>query len=171
MTKAATENDRNVSLKIVTAKFENDLVSVEVSGEKVWKNFGYFDARKLDCPMEKVTFSENTLFYLSQSHLTVKKNKNIFYFDCFIIGQIVESSNPPQDVSSYTLKENEVKMVRPRYDPETSEFKGLYKTIGYLVVRGFPEGVFFNYGFDKEKSKVLYSYYRKRIPNSFSGTI
>ena len=26
-------------------------------------------------------------------------------------------------------------MVRPRYDPETGEFKGLYETIGYLVVR------------------------------------
>ena len=33
-------------------------------------------------------------------------------------------------------------------------------------LRGSPEEVFFNYGYDKEKS-----YYRKRIPNSFSGTI
>ena len=38
-------------------------------------------------------------------------------------------------------------------------------------LRGSPEEVFFNYGYDKEKPKVLYSYYRKRIPNSFSGTI
>ena len=94
-------------------------------------------------------FSENTFFYLNQSYLTKKKNKEISYCDYFIIGQIVESSNPPQDVSSYTLKENEVKMVRPRYDPETGEIKGLYKTIGYLVVRGSPAELFLNYGHNK----------------------
>ena len=64
-----------------------------------------------------------------------------------------------------------MKMVRPCYDPETSEFKRLYETIGYLLVRGSPEEVVFNHGYDEEKSKVLYLYYRRRILNSFSGTI
>lgn len=40
---AATENEKNVSTKIVAATFGNDFGSVEVSGEKVWKNFGHFD--------------------------------------------------------------------------------------------------------------------------------
>ena len=62
-------------------------------------------------------------------------------------------------------------MVRPCHDPEMGEFKGLYETIGYLVVRGPPEEIFFNYGFDCEKSKVLYSHYRRRIPNFFSEAI
>ena len=31
--------------------------------------------------------------------------------------------------------------------------------------------VFFNYSFDKQRSKVLYSHSKRRIPNSFSGTI
>ena len=86
MTKAPTENDRNVTTKIVAATFENDLGSVEVSREKVWKNFGYFDARKSDYSMEKVNFPANTLFYLNQSYLTVKKNKKNFYCDYFILG-------------------------------------------------------------------------------------
>ena len=86
MTKAPTENDRNVTTKIVAATFENDLGSVEVSREKVWKNFGYFDARKSDYSMEKVNFPENILFYLNQSYLTVKKNKKNFYCDYFILG-------------------------------------------------------------------------------------
>ena len=68
-----------MSTKIVVARFKNDLGFVEVSREKVWNNFSYFDARKSDYLMEKVNFLENT-----------------------------ESSNAPQDVSSYTLKENEV---------------------------------------------------------------
>ena len=78
MTKPATKSDRNVSTKIAAATFENDLGSVEVSGEKVWKNFIYFDAKKLDYSMEKVNFPENTPFYLNQWYLTVKKNKKIF---------------------------------------------------------------------------------------------
>ena len=101
----------------------------------------------------------------------MKKNKKIYYGDSFILGQIVESSNTPHDISCYTLKENEVKMIRPQYDPETGEFKGLYETIGCLIVRGLPEEVFCNYGYDHQKSKVLYSHYKWRILNSFSGTI
>ena len=61
-------------------------------------------------------------------------------------------------------------MVRPRNNPKTGEFLGLFETIGYLVVRGSPEEVIFNYGFDKEKSKILYSTYERRTPSSFSGT-
>ena len=34
---------------------------------------------------------------------------------------------------SYVLKENEVKMIRTKYNPETGEFLGLYKTIGFMV--------------------------------------
>ena len=62
-------------------------------------------------------------------------------------------------------------MIRPCYDSETGHFKGLYETIGYVVVRGSPEEVFFNYGYDCEKSKILYLHYERRIPNSFSRTI
>ena len=39
--------------KIIAATFENNLGSAEVSGEQVWKNFGYFDARKSDYLMER----------------------------------------------------------------------------------------------------------------------
>ena len=81
MTKATTDNDKNISTNIVAATFENQLGSQEVSGERVWRNFGYFDTRKSDYSMEKVNFPENTLLYINQAFLTVKKNKNIFYCD------------------------------------------------------------------------------------------
>ena len=74
-------------------------------------------------------------------------------------------------VSFYTLTEHKVKIVRPYYDPKTGELKGLYETIRYLVVRSSPEEYFFNYGFHREKSKILYSHCRQSIPNSFSGAI
>ena len=47
----------------------------------------------------------------------------------------------------------------------------MYETIGFLVVRGDPFEDFLNYRYDEEKSKVLYLTFRKKIPNSFSGTM
>ena len=73
-------------------------------------------------------------------------------------------------MSTYVLKKNSVSMLRPKYNPERGEFLGLYETVVFMV-RGSPEEVFFNYGYDKEKSKVPYAHYRRRVPNSFSGTI
>ena len=109
--------------------------------------------------MEKVNFPENIILYLNQAYLTVKKSKKIYYCDFLILVQIVQASNPPEYMSSYILKENEVRIVRPKCNPETGEFLGLYETVGFMVVRGSPEEVFFNYGYDKDKSKVLYSHY------------
>ena len=121
MRRATTENDKNVSTNFIAAMFENDIESGEVSGERIWRNSGYFGSTKPYYSMEKVNFLENTLFYVNQSYLSVTKKK-IFYSEYFVIGQVVEASNPPQDVFFYTLKETEVKMVRPCYNPETGEF-------------------------------------------------
>lgn len=71
MTRAATEDDKNVNTEIVLTTFENDIGSGVVSG-KVWKKFGYFEAWKPDYSMEKVNFPENILFYLNQSYLSIK---------------------------------------------------------------------------------------------------
>ena len=89
MSKATTVNDKNVSTKIVVATFQNEIGSKEVSGEQVWRNYGYFEARKSDYSTEKVNFSENTLLYINQSYLTVnKKTKNIFYCHFFILDKL-----------------------------------------------------------------------------------
>ena len=48
VSEATTENDKNVSTEIVAAMFENEIGSEEVSGERAWRNYGYFDARKSD---------------------------------------------------------------------------------------------------------------------------
>ena len=119
---------------------------------------------------KKKFFPEKTLLYVNQAFLTVKKNKKFFYWDYFVLGQIVESFTP-LDIFSYALKQNEVKMVRPSYDWERGKFGGFYETIGFLVVGGSPLEVFLKYGYDKEKLKLLHSHYRRKTPNSFSGTI
>ena len=92
MTKAATKNDKNVSTKIAAATFENDFASA-VSGEKVWKNFDYFDAIKSDYSMEKVDFPENTLFYLNQSYLTGKIFFLLQLLHCWSDHRIIKSTS------------------------------------------------------------------------------
>ena len=61
-------------------------------------------------------------------------------------------------------------MHRRKYDQVTGHFLGLYESIGYITVRGDYEEHFFDYGFCKEKSKLLYSYHKTVISSSFSGT-
>ena len=56
MSKATTKSDRDISTKIVAATFENETESEEVSAEKVWRKYGYFDARRSNYSMEKVNF-------------------------------------------------------------------------------------------------------------------
>ena len=122
--------------------------------------------------MEKVNFSEASLLYLDQLYLMVRKeNKKIYYCDYYTLGQIVSAANPPQDVSSYTLNKGEVKTTQSKYNSKTGEFLGLYETVEYLLVRGSPEEVLFNCSHEKEKSKILYSHYRRTILNAFCITI
>ena len=46
MRKTITENQKNVSTDIIAATFENEIGSEVVSGERVWSNHGFFNARK-----------------------------------------------------------------------------------------------------------------------------
>ena len=50
------------------------------------------------------------------------------------------------------------------------EFQGVREQLAYIVLRGDKEEVFFSYGFDSAKSKVLYSYSKNKIPDAFVST-
>ena len=86
--------------------------------------------------INKVIYPENFIIYLNQGYLTIKIKQSICYADYYILGQIIEALNAPEDTSSYVRKEREVKIIRPRYKPTTGEFLDLYKTIGFIEVRG-----------------------------------
>ena len=47
----------------------------------------------------------------------------------------MEAANPPEDISTYVLKENKVKMIRPKYNAETGEFLGVYETVGFMILK------------------------------------
>ena len=135
------------------------------------ETFWFFYANRSDCNLEKVNIPEYTVFCVNQAYLTVQKNKNIYYCDFHILSQVEEASNSSYNIDTYVLKDRELKLLRFRYNSETGDFLGLHQTVGFIIIGGDSGEVFFNYGFDKHMSKVLYSHYRRRIPNPFSETI
>ena len=85
---------------------------------------------------------EKTAFYINQAYLSQKDNKKIYYCDVFILGRVTPTLNPPEDLKDYVPKDNEVKIVRPKYDVVSGQFLGLVETLGYLIVRGASVNVF-----------------------------
>ena len=85
----------------------------------------------------------------------------------YILVQVLPLADTPSDLSSFLLKSDEVKILRPKYDLQIGQFLGIIKWIGQMVVRGDQEQIFLEYGYDAKKSKLLYSTNRARIPKSF----
>ena len=77
----------------------------------------------------------------------------------------------PKDIESYELKDDEVRILRARYDPISGEFLGIEHCIALITVRNSPKEQFFDYGCNKENAKVLYSTRKLKIPNSFKTAI
>ena len=58
----------------------------------------------------------------------------------------------------------------PLYNTETGEFKGLQNWLAYIIVRGNEDEVFLSYGYDEDKSDILYSSFKQILPKIFQGT-
>ena len=120
---------------------------------------------------EKVNMPENCLYYVNQAFLSTVKNGDIaMYVQNFIIGQLIFAANQPKDISQYECLPNEVKLLSCVYDLESGEFKGVREQLAYIVLRGDEHEIFFSYGYDKSKSKVLFSYSKQQIPDAFIST-
>ena len=54
LTKSSTENDRNLTAKVVATRWGDDRKGdTEMTGEKVWQDYSFFEARRFDYNMEK----------------------------------------------------------------------------------------------------------------------
>ena len=140
-----------------------------MSGENVWKNNGFFQDLRPDLNLEKKNIPENTLVYVNQSLLSTVKNGDIaMYNHNSILDQLIVAANQPSDINAYEKNYGELWCCI--YDLITGEFQGVREQLAYIVLRGNKDGVFFSYGFDSSKSKVLYSYSKKKIPDAFVST-
>ena len=168
MTKNFVENDKDVETQFIPSKFTDESGTVTSGQHSIC---GLVVVILVGKPTTLINnYPENAILYINQAYLTIESNKKIYYADFQIIGQITEALNPPEDVANYYIcKERKVQFGRPRYNPTTGEFLGLYETISFLIVRGNEDEYFLNYGFDENKSKLLYYFYKRRIPNFFWG--
>ena len=161
--KEMTDKDRSIKTQLLFKSKDDKL-----SGEKIWKENGYFGDVKAELNLEKVNISENCLLYVNQGFLsTVKSGEIAMYLHNFVIGQLIIAANQPEDISSYICSKNEVKLLSCVYDLESGDFKGIREQIAFIVLRGDVDETFLSYGFNKTKSKLLYSFTKQQIPDAF----
>ena len=169
MSKEVTDKDRSMKTQLLLSSPSKN--EDKISGEKVWQENGFFKEIKPEMNMEKVNIPENTLFYVNQGFIsTVTSGEIAMYVHNFVIGQLIIVANQPKDINEYSCNENEVKLLSCVYDLETGDFKGLRLMLAYIVLRGDDDEVFFSYGYNKSKSKVLYSFAKQQIPDAFIST-
>ena len=176
----AIQNSNGINIKKAfengNDKTEMSLSTVSQSEDKkpksvlMWKNDGFFADECCDFSIEKVNMPKNTLFYVNQGYQSYKDGKKVYYNDVFIIAQIMPLAHQPKDIESYELKNDEVKMLRPKYDPTNDEFLGIEYCVVLITVKNDPDEQFFDYGYSKDNSKLLYSIKKVKIPSSFKAT-
>ena len=110
-------------------------------------------------------------FYINQGYQSFKDNKKVYYNDVYVIAQIMPLSLQPKNIENYELKEDEVKIVQPRYDPVSGELLGIEYCVALVTVRDDPEEQFFDYSYNKDNTKVLFSTKKVKIPSSFKSTV
>ena len=101
----------------------------------MWKSHGFFGTESCDFSIEKASMPENTLYYINQGYQSYKDSKKVYYNDVYIIAQIMPLAMQPKDIGSYQLKDDEVKILRARYDPISGEFLGIEYCIGFITVK------------------------------------
>ena len=83
---------------------------------------------------------------------------------------MVIASNLPENINDYVCVKNEIKLMVPPCDSSTGEFQGIDLQLAYIILRGDEEEVFLSYRYNDEKSALLYSYAKDRIPNATIST-
>ena len=116
--------------------------------------------------MSKNIFGDNRV----ETTITAEKTSFKRNAVAFLIGQVNECLNPPENLETYEFKDREVKMFRLRYDNVTGHFQGLYESLGYIMVHGDADEHFVDYGYSKQNSEIPHSFHKKHMQNSFSGT-
>ena len=107
LSKEMTDKDKSMKTQLLFKSTKDD----KFSGEKVWKENGFFKDVKAELNLEKVNIPENCFFYVNQSFLsTVKSGEIAMYLHNFIIGQLIIAANQPKDIDTYVCSKNEVKL-------------------------------------------------------------
>ena len=144
----------------------------ESNTEKIWAESGYFNDQRVDLTIPNANFPENTLVYVNQGSISPVKDGEAIYLEYVVLGQIMPVANPDPsiDLDTYKFKENECLLYVPLYNKENGLYRGLSKKLGYITLRGDKNETFYSYGYDKERSRLLYCSMKQPIPNIYFCT-
>ena len=133
---------------------------------------GFFKDQRTDLIIVKANFPENRLVYVNQGSISPVKNDYVIYLDFVILAQILPLANPPPEINldTHEFKDNEALLFVPLYNTENGLYRGLTKKLARITLRDDKNETFYSYGFDKEKSKLLFCVNRQPIPNMFECT-
>ena len=164
LTKEATDKDRSLkTLLTISSKSCKE----KISGERAWRNEGFFKYTKPELNLEK-KISENSLLDINQLYISTVKNGDLaMYHHNFIIDQLIVAAN--QQIDQYVYKDNEVKLYTCMYDLQMGEFLGLRCEVAFIVLGGDERELFLFYGFDTEKASAVFIFEAK-LPDAFIST-
>ena len=104
LSKELTDKDRSMKTQLLIRSQSGD--DEKLSGEKVWKENGFFKDIRPELNLEKVNMPENCLYYVNQAFLSTVKNSDIaMYVQNFIIGQLIFAANQPKDIRVWLFTE------------------------------------------------------------------
>ena len=167
LSKEATNKDQSPKMQMMLS-LDKESAS---NSEKIWKKKFFEGDQKGDFTITKPNFLENTLVYCNQSTIsTLKARDYAIYLDYIILGQIIPAFNSPADLDNYILKENKVILHVSLYNTETGHFRRVKKWLVFVMIRGDSHEDFYSYGYDEEKSRVLYSSLKHPLANILQGT-
>ena len=139
MKKVIENRDERSEMLVSTVKGEEEGKQKCIN---LWQDFGYFGTESCDFSIEKANLPENSVFYVNQGYRSMKDGKKVYYIDVFILAQIMPLAHQPKDIESYEPKDNEVKILRTRYDPISGEFLGIENWLALITVRNDPQEQF-----------------------------
>ena len=108
MTKSLVFPDMTVETTLVATKFRK---WERKKYTNIWPEHGYFKQQPCDFGLDQESFPENSLIYINPGYLTIKDNRKHFYAGYYLIAQIDECANPPEDTENYFCTEKEVKLT------------------------------------------------------------
>ena len=126
--------------------------------ETVWPGNGFFNEQRSDLTITKPNFPENTLVYINQRSISTVKVGHAIYLEFVILGQLMSVANPDLQINleNHQFKDHEVCLFVLIYNKATWMYGGLTKKLPHITLRGDINERFYSYGFNKEKSTLLY---------------
>ena len=133
---------------------------------------GFFNVQRSEFTIKKPNFLDNTLVYFNNGSISTVKGGYAIYLEFVILGQLMPVANPyPQiNLDNHEFKYHEARFFMPVYNKTMGLYGGLTKKLAHITLRGDANERFYSYGFDKEKSTLLYCVNKKPLPNIFHCT-